>query len=388
MSHALLSASGAHKWLNCTPSPRLEETIPEQKSEYADEGNLAHDIGKLKLKKAFTEPMGPRTFNSRLKKFQEDPLYQKEMLDHTDTYLDYISKIVHSFKQPPYIAIEKQVDYSAYVPEGFGTSDCIIIGGNILHVIDLKYGKGVPVSAKENDQMRLYALGAWLAYSFLYPIELVSMSIVQPRLDDISEYTIPVQVLLDWAESIKPKAQMAYEGKGEFVPGEHCRFCRARSLCRARSDFNLGLEEYKQLKPPIISNAEVGAILLRAQQLAKWVADLESYALTECLAGNEIPGWKAVEGRSVRQFTSQDQAFEVLKSNGVEDAMLYERKPITLASIEKLLGKSKFTGLLSALVTTPPGKPALVVESDKREAIKRQSAADDFQNNEGRNDNE
>lgn len=387
-AHALLSASGAHRWLHCTPSARLEETLPEKESEYANEGRLAHEIAELKLRKTFTEPMGPRVFNSKLKKLQENPLYQEEMLRHTDAYLEYISNIAHGFKSRPYIAIEKRLDYSAYAPGGFGTGDCIIISGQVLYVIDFKYGKGVPVSAFSNPQMMLYALGAYLEYSFLYAIETVKMAIVQPRLDSISEDEIPTGKLLAWGEGIKPIAQKAFRGEGEFLPGNHCQFCRAKALCRARAEFNTSLEEFHMMKPPLITNEEVGQILLRAQNLSAWVKNLEDYALSECLQGNEIPGWKAVEGRSVRQFTSTDEALNVLLSDGIDEAILYERKPITLAEIEKLLGKTKFTQLLSSFVTTPPGKPTLVPMNDKREPIKRRSAEDDFKNNNGGNENE
>lgn len=383
-AHALLSASGAHRWLHCTPSARLEETIPESTSEYAEEGRLAHDIAELKLRKAFTEPMGPRKFNSQIKKFQENPLYNQEMLTHTDAYLDYVSGIVHGFSSTPYIAVEKRLDYSAYAPEGFGTGDCIIIGGNAIHVIDFKYGKGVPVGAVENPQMMLYALGALSEYSILYAIDTVKIAIVQPRLDSISEYEIIVDDLLYWATHVvMGAAEKAFKGEGEFVPGDHCRFCRAKALCRARSDFYVALEEHNFLTPPIISNEEVGQILLRAQELKKWVSDLEEYALAECLAGNEIPGWKAVEGRSVRQFADHDQAFNVLLANGYEKALLYENKPITLAATEKLIGKAKFKELLCDHVNTPPGKPTLVAASDKREAITRTSAEEDFKNETG-----
>ncbi|QNB48182.1 DUF2800 domain-containing protein [Thermanaerosceptrum fracticalcis] len=387
--HALLSASSSHKWLICTPSARLEEKLPETKSEYAEEGRLAHAIAELKAKKHFTEPMGPKTFARKLKALQENPLYQEEMLRHTDTYLDYLSGIAHGFSAPPYIAIEKRLDYSTYAPEGFGTGDCIIIGGNVMHIIDFKYGKGVPVSAERNPQMMLYALGAYAAYSILYQIETVKMAIIQPRLDVISEYEMPLADLLAWGESIKPIAQKAFKGEGEFVSGEHCKFCRAKALCRARAEFNTSLEEYHGMKPPLITNEEVGAILVRAQNLATWVKDLEEYALAECLKGNEIPGWKAVEGRSVRQFTDQDEAFKVLVNAGYDEAILYERKPITLASVEKLLGKAKFKELLTEYVNTPPGKPTLAPESDKRQAITLQADPNEvFKNEIGGNENE
>jgi hypothetical protein len=301
------------------------------------------------------------------------------MLKYTDDYVDYISGVVHGYEATPYMAIEKKLDYSSYVPGGFGTGDCIIIGGNTMHVIDLKYGKGVPVSAIDNPQMMLYALGAYSAYSILYQIETVRLVIAQPRLDNISEWEIAMDDLLYWAaNTVMGAAEKAFKGEGDFVPGDHCRFCRAKALCRARSEFNTAIEENYPVKPPLITNAEVGQILERARDLAKWVKDLEEYALAECLAGNEIPGWKVVEGRSVRQFTDADAAFKVLTDAGYEEAVLYERKPITLSATEKLVGKKKFGEMLAQYVDKPPGKPTLVVESDKREPITRPSATEDF----------
>lgn len=382
--HALLSASGAHKWLHCTPSARLEEQFPETQSGYADEGRLAHEIAELKVRKAFLEPMGTRTFNSRLKKLQDNPLYQDEMLRYTDDYLDYILSVVHSFGSRPYIAAETRLDFSHIVPEGFGTADCIIIGGDTMHVIDFKYGKGVPVSSEGNPQMLLYALGALRAYSILYDIHRVIPTVFQPRIENNSSWELSVDELTARGESIKPIAQAAWDGSGECASGEWCRFCRAKALCRARSDFNTALDEFHQMKPPIISNEEVGNILQRGRQLAAWLSDLEDYALSACLAGDLIPGWKAVEGRSVRQFSDQDAAFGILKASGYDEALLYERKPITLAATEKLLGKKTFTELLAEKIVTPPGKPALAPETDKREAItNKTTAAEDFKDNGG-----
>jgi len=374
-AHALLSASGAERWLTCTPSARLEQQFPDTTSEYAKEGSLAHAIAELKCRKQFIEPMSARKFNAALKKMQEDPLYKEELLQHTDTYVDYISGIVHSFDSPPYVTFEKRLDLTAYAPESFGTADCIIIGNKKLHVIDFKYGQGVPVSAERNKQMMLYALGAYAEYGFLYPVETIQLSIIQPRLDNISEFEITIGALLGWGISIKEPAQRAYNGEGEFVQGDHCKFCRAKSLCRARAEFNTSLEEYNYMKPPLISNEEVGQILEKAQHLAKWVKDLEEYALSACLNGESIPGWKAVEGRSNRAFTDIDRAFEVLKQNGIDEAMLYERKPITLTAVETLVTKKKFNEWLTDYVNKPPGKPALAPEKDKREAITNKMTA-------------
>jgi hypothetical protein len=367
--HALLSASSSHRWLQCTPSARLEEKLPESSSEYAEEGSLAHEIAELKLRKYCIEPMGTRSFNIKLKKFRENPLFQEEMLKHTDTYIDYIAGVLHGFPSPPYVAAEKRVDYSSVAPDGFGTCDCIIIGGSVLHIIDFKYGKGLPVSAKENSQMLLYALGAYAEYAFLYPIDTVKMTIVQPRRDNTSEDTMTIEELLIWGECIKPIAEMAFRGEGKFMPGKHCIFCRGMALCQARAEHYLSLEEFHKMKAPLISNEEVGKALLRAQELSAWVKSLEEYALSECLKGNYIPGWKVVEGRAVRQFTNQDEAFKILMDNGFEETMLYERKPLTLTETEKLVGKSKFKELLTPYIHTPPGNPTLVVEEDKREAF-------------------
>lgn len=368
--HAILAASAAQRWLNCTPSARLEETFPDTTSEDAALGSLAHEVGELKLRKYFLEPMGPQKFNNRIKKFRENPLWQDEIMKHTDTYLEYVQSVVHQYKHPPYVTVEKKLDFSNYAPEGFGTSDCIVIGGGILHVIDFKYGKGVPVSAEKNAQMMLYALGAYDVYAFLYPIEVIKITVVQPRLDTVSEYELSITELLDWGENIKPIAQKAFAGEGEFIPGSWCKFCRAESLCRARTEFNLSLEEHNYMKPPLITNEEVGEILVKAQNLAKWVKALEEYALAECLAGNEIPGWKAVEGRTSRNYVDIDAAFENLKANGIDEAILYERKPLTIPALEKVLGKKQYRELLEEHVKVEPGKPTLALESDKREAIK------------------
>ncbi len=385
-AHALLSASGAHRWLKCTPSARLEDTLPERTSEYAEEGRLAHELAELRLRKHFIEPMGVRKFNNRVKKFKENPLWQDEMLKHTETYLEYLKGVSMDFSSQPYVAVEKKLNFSTYVPEGFGTGDCIMIHGSILYVVDFKYGKGVPVSAENNVQMMLYALGAYAEYLLLYPITEVRMVIVQPRLDSISEWVITVDDLLAWGNVIKPIAQTAFAGEGEFAVGEHCKFCRAKSLCRARAEFNTGLEEYKDLKPPLISNVEVGELLIKAKDLAKWAADLEEYALSACLQGEEVPGWKAVHGRSSRKFTDMDAAFKILMENDIEEAILYERKPLTLAKVEKTIGKAKFGELLNDYVEMPPGKPTLVPENDKREPIKQISAEDDFKKEETDNE--
>jgi hypothetical protein len=384
-AHALLSASSAKRWLACTPSPRLEEQFEDKSSFYSEEGTLAHEIAELKLRK-YMEPMSRGEYTKQLNKlkkttYNDQELYQKEMLKHTDTYLDYIKKITMGFDSNPYVAIEKRINYSAYAPEGFGTVDCLIIGGDKLYVTDFKYGKGLPVSAEDNEQMKLYALGAVTEYNFLYPIKEVHLAIIQPRLDSISEFSISVEELLAWGEEIKPIAQKAFKGEGEFVPGEHCKFCKVKATCRARADEFNALEDFGLMKPPLLSNEEVGKALEKAQHLESWVKALKDFALTESLKGNEVAGWKAVEGRGSRSFVNQDVAFEHLKENDIDEALLFERVPLTVPKIEKQLGKKEFRSLLEepGHVKKSTGKPTLAPVSDKRKAVTNvPDASDDF----------
>lgn len=379
MSHALLSASGAHRWLLCTPSAKLEEQFPDSTSTYAEEGTLAHELCEIKVNKALLG-LTIKEYNSALKKIKGNKLYQNEMDKYTDEYLDYILEKVHSFDYPPTIIVEKRVDFSSYVPEGFGTADCIILGDGELHIVDFKYGKGVEVSAEYNPQMMLYALGAYLEYSFLFQIEAVKMTIVQPRIGNISEYSMLVEELLEWAElTVKPKAQMAWLGNGDYTAGEHCKFCRAKASCRERARKNLETEKFELKKGPLLSPGEIGEALKKAVDLAKWAEDLKEYALAESLKGNDIPGWKAVEGRGNRNFTDNDLAIKKLKDAGIAEELLYERKQYTLAKIEKLVGTKDFKKIVGDLVVKNPGKPTLVVDTDKRDRISNKvTAAEDF----------
>ncbi len=380
MAHAILSASGASRWMACTPSARLEEQFPDSTSDYAKEGTLAHELCELKVRKNLIEPMHTRTYNSKLKKIKEHELWQDEMDKHTDTYLEYIQGLVHSYNCTPAVMVEKKVDFSSYVPDGFGTADCIIIADRTLHVIDFKYGKGVAVSAENNPQMKLYGLGAYLEYSFLYAIDKVKMTIVQPRLDDISECEISTTELMEWAEEVvKPLAEKAYKGEGTYIAGNHCKFCRAKATCRERARMNLETSKFDFKEPALLSDEEVGEALKMAQDLAKWAEDLKDYALAESLKGKLIPGWKAVEGRGSRVFTDNEEALKVLIGSGIDETMLYERKQLTLAQIEKVLGPKQFKELVGELVEKSVGKPTLVIETDKREAITNKTTAiEDF----------
>lgn len=384
MAHAILSASGASRWLACTPSARLEEQFPDSTSEYAKEGTLAHEVCELKVRKNLIEQMPTRTYNTKLKKLKENELWQDEMDKFTDAYLEYIQELVHSYSCSPAVMVEKKVDFSQYVPEGFGTADCIVIAEGTMHIIDFKYGKGVAVSAENNPQMKLYALGAYLEYSMLYPIEKIRMAIIQPRLEnEASESEIFVAELIDWAENVvKPLAEKAYKGEGTYIAGNHCRFCRAKATCRERARMNLEASKFEMKAGALLSDTEVGEALKMAQDLAKWAEDLKEYALTESLKGKIIPGWKAVEGRSVRAFKDTDLAIKTIVDSGIDEALLYERKQLTLAQIEKLLGAKQFKELVGELVEKAPGKPTLVLETDKREKIvNRITAEEDFNDN-------
>lgn len=390
--HAILPASGAARWMACTPSARLEEQFPDTGSEYAAEGTLAHSIAELKVRKKFVEPIGPRTYHTRLNKLKKDPLYQDEMDRYTDDYLDYVSKVYLSYPSKPHVAVELKLDLSRYAPESFGTGDCIVLGGDTLHVIDFKYGKGVPVDAENNPQLMLYGLGALDAYGMLYSPKKIILTIFQPRAegDTVKEWEISRDELVNWGVfTVRPAAEAAFTGKGEFKPGDWCRFCRARATCRARAGANTALEDFgspnsktetgKLPTPPLLTDAEVGDVLQRAIDLEKWVADLKEYALSAVLDGKEIPGWKAVEGRSKREFDDMTAAFNAIKAAGIDEAMLYERRPLTLAAVEKVLGKPKFAEIAGAHVVTPPGKPTLVPESDKRPPYNpKPTAEEDF----------
>lgn len=394
--HAILSPSAAHRWLHCTPAPRVEAEFPETTSEYAEEGRLAHSVCELAAKKKFTV-MNNRTYNSRLKKLKADPKWDDEMLSTAATYVEHLTEHAMRFEHAPYVALEVQVDITDYAPEAFGTCDCVMIGGDELIITDYKHGEGVPVSAQDNPQMLLYALGALKLYRPIYGnmIRRVSTYIDQPRLGSYDGASMTVEELLAWGESIKPKAAAAFMGTGEFAPGEWCRFCRAKAMCRARANQNTALEDFKDCIPlgrsiPMqteydatgfkpsncLTDEEIGALLVRAEGLVAWYNDLKEYALVACLNGKTIPGWKAVEGRSTRAWTDQDAALEALMAGGVEEAIIYDRVPKTLAQLEKVIGKQRFGELVGGMITKSPGKPALAAESDKRPVYN--GAAADF----------
>ena len=381
MSHALLAPSSANRWINCPPSAKLNAEAGDRDTVFTREGTLAHAVAELKARKYFLTGIGPKKFKTAMDEFRANELWQDEMDGHTDAYLDALKDIAATFAETPYVALEQRVDFSEYVPEGFGTADCIMIGGEVLHIVDFKYGKGVDVSAEDNPQLKLYAVGAILQYMAFYDIFTVRMTIVQPRIKrEPDTWEIEARNLLYWAEhEVKPAAALAIAGEGEFAEGDWCRWCAIRGNCRRRAEAQLELAKQDFKLPPTLTDSEVGVALTLGRRLKSWLSDLEEYALTACLNGADITGWKAVEGRSVRAWTDPLTPYEETKRAGVPEEMLYERKPVTLAQLEKIMGKKAFGETLSRYVFTPPGKPTLVTADDKRNAItNKPDPEDDF----------
>ena len=370
-AHAKLSASGAGRWATCPGSVQMEEGIPDKESVYAQEGTLAHEMSELKLKH-YLDPkgFGKRKLNAAVKKLKENELYQAEMESYTDTYVDFIKEKALSFPSNPYIEIEKRVDFSRWVDGGFGTCDCVLIHGSTLSIIDLKYGKGVPVSSEQNEQLILYALGAYDAFNLIYNLDKIELNIVQPRINNFSTWEISLTELLLWGDYFKVQAEKALGGNGELVPSaKACKFCKARDICTARAENNLSLESEIKLKPNEIPKDKLYEYISRGEDIAKWVADLKAYALDMCLKGEDVKGLKAVAGRTSRSWTNQDEAINKLIEGGIDEAIIYDKVPLTLAKLEKALGKQQFTTLVGDMVVTSEGKPTLVFENDKRPAI-------------------
>ena len=369
--HATLSASGSHRWLNCLPSARLEQEFENTSSEAAKEGTAAHALCEHKLKKAL----------KRRSKRPTSEYDSDEMEECTDTYVQFVMEQYMEAKEScsdPIVLIEQHLDFSCYVPDGFGTGDCIIVSDDKLHIIDFKYGLGVLVDAEENPQMKLYALGALEIYDSLYDIKEVSMTIFQPRRENVSTWTISTDELKEWAENeLKPKAVLAYNGEGDYVPGEWCTFCRASARCRARAEEKMKLAQSEFKMPPLLTDAEISEILAIIPDLTKWANEITTYATDAAVNhGKEWDGFKVVEGRSVRKYRDEEKVAETAKEHGYTD--IYRQSLITLTEMQKLMGKTKFEEILGGLIYKAPGKPTLVPNSDKRPAINVSNAKNDF----------
>ncbi|MGI6633817.1 MAG: DUF2800 domain-containing protein [Christensenellales bacterium] len=369
--HAVLSASSSHRWTNCTPSARLELKFDDKESTAAAEGTAAHALAEHKLRKAL---------KMRSKK-PISPFDCDEMDEHTDAFVSFVLEQLELAKQScsdPLVLIEQRLDFSKYVPDGFGTGDVILISDKTLHIMDLKYGMGIIVSSEQNTQMMLYSLGALEIYDSLYDITEVSMTIFQPRRENVSTWTIPVDELRDWAKNeLKPKAELAFKGEGEYCPGDWCTFCRAAVKCRARAEEKLKLAQSEFRLPPLLTDVEIEEVLGKLSDITKWANDLLAYATDAAVNhGKEWSGYKVVAGRSIRKFKDEDAVAKAAKASGYKD--IYKQSLITLTEFEKLMGKAKFNEVLGDLIYKPPGKPTLVPVSDKRPALNVSSAINEF----------
>lgn len=398
-AHALLSASSSKRWLNCPPSARLEENFPNETSSYAEEGTWAHELCEYKVKKYL---------HRRMKRPQSEYLTE-EIEGLTDVYAEFVISTIEELKAQELSVlalVEEKLDYSHIAPSGFGTGDMVILAPGLLHFCDFKTGSGVFVDADHNTQMMLYALGALHAYDYLFDIQTVSMTIIQPRLENISTFTCTKQELLDWAESIRPVAKMAFEGKGEQKPGDWCRFCRAKAMCRARAEEALALarEEFLDLdhgaladeveltdatapyspdteaptfkSPALVSQQEIEAILPTLNRISEWITAVFAYVSSEAINHGVVwSGYKVVEGRSKRQFTDTKAVVDAAAKEGFTD--VYKQELISLTEFEKMMGKKRFAQILGEFVVKPPGKLALVPETDPRPAVDLNGTAED-----------
>lgn len=362
-SHALLSASSSKRWLNCPPSARLCAEVEDTTSEYAKEGTDAHTLCEYKVKKMLGINMQDPT--------PDLSYYTEEMERCAEEYASYILEVIEDTKQyckDPLVLIEQRLDFSRYVPDGFGTGDCLIIADKTLYIIDFKYGKGVEVESEDNPQMMCYAIGALELFDKLYDIENVCMIIYQPRIENISVSSMNVTELYNWAENtLKPIAELAFEGKGEFKAGDHCQFCKIKATCRKRAEYNMELAKYDFEEPAELTDEEISSILIKSGDLVSWVSDVKEYALNQAIQGKDYPDMKLVEGRSNRKYLNEEDAAKAVIAAGYDP---YEKKLLGITAMTSLLGKTKFNEVLGNLIYKPQGKPTLVLASDKRPAMK------------------
>jgi len=380
MTHAILSPSSASRWLACTPSARLEQQFPDTSGDAAKEGTVAHTLGELLLRE-FLGLVSKPIFNRELFEIKQSEYYSDAMHEYAEDYKAFVLERFSEAKSRTSDAVlflEHRLDMTEYVPEGFGTGDTVIVADGTLDIIDLKYGKGVLVSAIENKQMMLYALGALKDFSFLYDIHTVRMTIYQPRLDNFSTFEMSVSELYKWAESeLKEKAQLAFEGKGEQVPGKHCGFCKVKPRCKALADYNLELAKHDFAAPLLLEDSAISVILSKLDLLTDWAGAIKKHALDQALQGKKWEGFKLVEGRSVRKFTNEDEAAKTLIKAGWPEDSIYNKKIVGIGAIEKLIGKKGVEEKLGKFIEKPAGAPTLVPSTDKRPEFN--SAISDFQ---------
>lgn len=382
MSHAILSPSAASRWMSCTPSARLEQSIPDEDKSFALEGTLAHELGELLLR-CKAGYIDPEDFNRELARIKENEYYCTELQSYAEEYASFVWErftLALRVTKDAVIGIEQRLSFTDWVPEGFGTGDAVIVADGTLELIDLKYGKGVSVSAVGNKQLMIYALGAIAANDFLYAIKKVRVTIYQPRIDNINDWEITVPELMAWAETeLKPKAQLAWKGAGEYVSGKHCQFCKAKAQCKALATEMMAAvaDEFRpaDLMPP----EDIAVILSKADLIKSWLTSIEDFALKAALNGTKFEGFKLVEGRSNRKYADDAKVVETLISNGFGEDIIYEPKKLkTITAMEKLLTKKTFSALLSEYIIKPQGKPTLAPADDKRREYN--SAEQDFSN--------
>lgn len=372
VKHALLSASSAHKWISCPPSALLSKKFEDASSSFAQEGTDAHSLAQYKLEKLLgldtKDPTESLSF------------YDEEMNSHAEYYAAFVLEQLEKAKEncaDAQILIEQKLDFSKYVPEGYGHVDCLIIADGTLTVIDYKYGLGIKVSAERNPQMFCYALGGLALFDGIYDIDNIHLIIYQPRRENISEYSISKSELIKWAEEVlAPTAQLAIKGEGEYKAGDHCQFCKAKATCRKRAEYNLELAKYDFEVPATLDNDEIAAILTKADELVSWANDIKEYALKEALNGTKFEGFKLVAGRSNRKYTDEAAVADVVIAAGKDP---YEKKLLGITAMTALLGKKIFEDILGGLTFKPPGKPVLVTADDKRPVYN--SAFEDFDEN-------
>lgn len=385
-SHALLSASGSKRWLNCTPSAKLEDAEgPRPTSVYAKEGTLAHELSELYIKHDIIKSVSDDEFNEAFEAIMSDELFTSEMLDVVPIYTTYCEEEYKEAKSKCKFAlmeIEQKLDLTDWVPESFGTGDCCIISDDTLEVIDLKYGKGVPVYAEYNTQLMLYGLGALKKYSLIYDITNIKLTIVQPRINNISTFEISVDDILKYAEEIiKPAAEKAFKGEGELKAGEWCKFCAVKNKCRELYNENLKIAKHDFSSPEFLTDDEVADVLRRAPMFTEWINSVKEYAESKAINDNKIwPGFKLVEGISRRKWTNEDDVANAIYANFPEasDDQIFDMKLKGISAIEKLFGKKKVDEVLKDVIVKPQGKPTLVPETDKRPALGIEDAINDF----------
>lgn len=377
-AHAKLSASGANQWLNCPPSIKASEGVGDTSSEFAREGTFAHELSELYFSNLY-ENLSDADFKQQLEQSKDNEYYSEELREYVEQYVDIVEEKINEAKaqDEPILFFEHRLDLTRYVPESFGTGDVVVYYNGTVEIIDLKFGKGVEVSALNNPQLRLYGLGSYELLKDFEDVHTIKMTIVQPRLHNISSETVDAADLVEWGlNTVKPQALKAFEGEGEFKAGSHCRFCKIRHTCRARAEAN-NVEAEDMKAPATLNDGELAELLHKLPEIKRWASDVEEYCKSEAFDNKrQFDGWKVVEGRANRKYADEQQVYERLTEQ-YDPKDVSETKVLSISKLEKQLGKKEVDGILGKLVVKPQGKPALVTEDDKREPI-TQSAENDF----------